>query len=360
MTETGPGLIAHHPADEELRRTFDALGFITYSEVMTPVLRQANKAAMVSDVTVLVEGETGTGKQVLAQAIHCLDVKRKALPFVTVHCGTINEALAESEFFGHTKGAFSGAVCDRKGLFRSAHLGTLFLDDVKDLPMYLQAKLLDVIQRGVVRPVGSDQEKLIDVRIIAACNQPLRPLVLQNKFRSDLYHRLNVIKLFLPPLRSRSQDLPRLILVLARRHSDLYQPIEAVEPELVRVLQSQPLSGNVRELENGVQRMLFAKTDGTSLGVADWMKQVAPEKDEPDAPADQGLLDQAAVILWKAISKGAVSYKRAIHEVETRIVETAMRASGGTRREVANLLNTSERTLYYKIRAHRRGNPPVL
>src|SRR5262249_22093755 len=129
---------------------------------MVPILRQAHKAAMVSDVTVLVEGETGAGKQVLAEAIHQLDAKRSAFPFVTVHCGTINEALSESEFFGHTKGSFSGALTERKGLFQSAEGGTLFLDDVNDLPLPLQTKLLDVIQRGVVRPVGSDQEHPLD------------------------------------------------------------------------------------------------------------------------------------------------------------------------------------------------------
>jgi two-component system response regulator AtoC len=271
-----------------------------------------------------------------------------------VHCGTINEALAESEFFGHAKGAFSGALSDRKGLFPSADRGTLFLDDVNDLPLPLQAKLLDVIQRGVVRPVGSDQEKPIDARIIAACNQPLKPLVQQGRFRSDLYHRLNVVRLCMPPLRSRINDLPKLILFLARRHRDLYHPIEAVEPDLTRLLASQLFTGNVRELENAVQRMLFSKTQGATLEIADWMAQ-APEEDKTEAGADRGLLDQAASIVWKAISSG-VSYRSAIREVEKKIMETAMNTAGGTRREVANLLRTSERTLYYKMRSHRAGD----
>jgi DNA-binding NtrC family response regulator len=322
---------------------------------MSSILRQAHKAALVSDVTVLVEGETGTGKQVLSEAIHQLDGKRRAFPFVTVHCGTINEALAESEFFGHTKGAFSGALADRKGLFQSANRGTLFLDDVSDLPLPLQAKLLDVIQRGVVRPVGSDQEKAIDTRIIAACNQPLKALVLEGRFRTDLYHRLNVVRLRMPPLRSRIEDLPKLILFFARRHRDLYHPIEEIEPDLVRLLAAQLFTGNVRELENAVQRMLFSKTEGTSLGIADWMAQEGPEKDEAQPAANQGLLDQAAVMVWKAISTG-VSYRLAIREVERKLMETAVNAAGGTRRDVANLLRTSERTLYYKMRAHRLGD----
>jgi DNA-binding NtrC family response regulator len=355
MVEGGRARIAGQQSNEDLRRIFDDLGLITGSEAMGSVLRQASKAALVSDITVLVEGETGTGKQVLAQAIHHLDAKRRDLPFVTVHCGTINEALAESEFFGHTKGAFSGAVSDRRGLFQSAHQGTLFLDDVNDLPMHLQTKLLDVIQRGVVRPVGSDREKAIDVRIIAACNQPLKPLVQQNRFRTDLYHRLNVVRLFLPPLRSRFEDLPKLILVLARRHCDLYQPIEGVEPELVRFLATQPFLGNVRELENAVQRMLFSKTNGEFLEIADWIAQ-APETETAETELNPSLLDQAAGMMWKAISKG-VSFKLAIREVERKILETAMNTGGGTRRELATLLRTSERTLYYKMRGQRRDDP---
>src|SRR6266700_2759462 len=156
--------------DNGLRALFARLGFITQSRGLMALLGRAKKAADISDVNILIEGETGTGKQVLAQAIHKLDRKRGACNFVTVHCSTITEALAESELFGHTRGAFSGAVQERKGLFQSAQLGTLFLDDVNDLSINLQPKLLDVIQRGTVRPVGSDRELPINVRIIAACN----------------------------------------------------------------------------------------------------------------------------------------------------------------------------------------------
>src|SRR6202453_4479428 len=198
--------MANQPTDTQLSDTFAGLGLLTNSLNMMPILRCAQKSADVSDVTVLIEGETGTGKQVLASAIHQLDRKRRSFPFVTVHCSTISEALAESELFGHKRGAFSGAILERKGLFQAAQRGTLFLDDVNDLPMNLQPKLLDVIQRAVVRPVGSDREFHVDIRIIAACNQPLEPLVRQGRFRSDLYHRLNVVKLLLPPLRNRAQD----------------------------------------------------------------------------------------------------------------------------------------------------------
>lgn len=342
-----------HLEDQELRNTFHQLGFVTCSANMVPVLRRARKAAEVSDITVLLEGETGTGKQVLARAIHQLDQKRRAGAFVTVHCSTISEALAESELFGHQRGAFSGAVSERKGLFQAAHHGTLLLDDINDLPSYLQPKLLDVIQRGTVRPVGSDREVRVDVRIIAACNHPLEPLVRQGRFRSDLYHRLNVVRLSLPPLRERAADVAGLIVALAKRHSTIYGPIQSVEPTLLSLLEKAQFLGNIRELENAVQRMLFLKAEGTSLGVADWLAQ-CPGTDS-SAP-DQDLFAEAAGAVWKAISQRGVPYAKAFQEIEKRVLEVAINLHGSTRREIAQRLHTSERTLYYKMRAHGLGN----
>src|SRR5260370_7563398 len=192
---------------------------------MISVLRQACKAASVSDVTVLLEGESGTGKGVLARSIHQLDQKRRTFPFIILNCSTVTETLAESELFGHHRGAFTGAVSDRHGLFHCANHGTLLLDDINDLPLEVQPKLLDVIQRGVVRPMGCDREVSLDVRIIAACNRPLRPLVLQNRFRPDLYHRLNVIRLCFPPLRDSALDIPASAFSLARPSTILHLPI---------------------------------------------------------------------------------------------------------------------------------------
>jgi transcriptional regulator with GAF, ATPase, and Fis domain len=341
------------PSDDEVRSCFADLGFISSSPTVAPMLRRAQKAAHISDVTVLLEGETGTGKQVLAQAIHKLDQKRRSYAFVTVHCSTISEALAESELFGHQRGAFSGAVQDRKGLFQSAHRGTLFLDDVNDLPANLQPKLLDVIQRAILRPVGSDREIPVDVRIIAACNQPLEPLVREGRFRADLYHRLNVVKLSLPPLRQRSDDMECLILSFARRHDCLYGPVEAVEPDLLSLLRRHSFPGNVRELENAVQRMLFLKAEGRSLGVDDWLAQAGPDP----VRADRDLLAEAAVSAWQAMSQRGISYAETIQEIEKRLLETAVNVPGCTRREMAQRLRTSERTLYYKMRTHRVQGP---
>jgi transcriptional regulator with PAS, ATPase and Fis domain len=339
------------PSDSELRATFANLGFVTSTVEVLSLLRLARKAAEVSDVTVLLEGETGTGKQVLAQGIHQLDEKRKSFPFVTIHCSTISEALAESELFGHRRGAFSGAVSDRKGLFQAAQNGTLFLDDVNDLPGHLQPKLLDVIQRGTVRPVGSDREVPVNTRLIAACNQPLEPLVQNGRFRSDLYHRLNVVKLKIPPLRQRRGDLGELVLAFASRHATLYPEIEGVEGELVRHLELQPFPGNVRELENTVQRMLFLKNEGSSLSLADWMAQ-SRSNEVPQLD----LLEEAARATWEAINGEGVTYSHALHEIEKRVLRAAVSVPGSTRRQIAQRLHTSERTLYYKMRAHGLAN----
>jgi transcriptional regulator with GAF, ATPase, and Fis domain len=341
-------------SDLEIRRLFSAQGFLTGSDSIVPILRQALKAAIVSDVTVLIDGETGTGKQVLARSIHKLDRKRSPFPFVTAHCSTINESLAESELFGHHRGAFTGAVSDRPGLFQAARKGTLFLDDVNDLPLAVQPKLLDVIQRGVLRPVGLDSEIPVDVRILAACNQPLAPLVAQNRFRADLYHRLNVIHLKLPPLRCRPRDLELLILAFAHRYRQVYEPISSVDPELLQFLERQSFDGNVRELENTVLRMLFNKSQGASLAMEDWFAQCgeAPGTNQPDP------MSLAGDKIWEAICDRGLSFAKAIQQLEKRVIETALLAGGTTRREVARRLQTSERTLYNKMRTHQVSVAP--
>jgi len=335
-------------SDRELQRIFGELGFVTGSKATLPLMRQAIKAACLSDITVLLDGETGTGKQVLAYAIHQLDQKRRLLPFITVHCGTINETLAESELFGHERGAFSGAVRPRNGLFQAAQGGTVLLDDVNDLPQSMQAKLLDVLQRHVVRAVGSDREVPIDVRVMAASNRRLDQQVRQNSFRADLYYRLNVVHLSLPPLRERSEDLTALVLAFARRHQEVFPGITSVEPELTAYLSQQRFDGNIRELEHCVQRMLFAKTEGTTLGLRDWMEQCANEK----AASSRDLISEAAESLWRAISGGGLSCAVALHLAERGILELAISGNPQSRRELASRLRTSERTLYYKLKSH--------
>jgi DNA-binding NtrC family response regulator len=343
MRETLPEL-------DELRQIFATMGFVTECPRMTPVLQRAYKAARASDATVLVEGETGTGKQVLARAIHRLDAKRGPFPFVTVHCSTVNEELAESELFGHRKGSFSGATSHRAGLFQAADRGTIFLDDVNDLPLCLQPKLLDVLQRGAIRPVGSDGELQVHARVIAAANQPLEPLVEQRRFRADLFHRLNVIRLTLLPLRERAEDVPILLLEFARRYANLHERVELLEPDLVRYLQTFRFVGNVRELENAVQRMLFLKRDGNSLTCADWLEQNGQKALDS---SQEDSLREAANRLWIIMLQEGVPFRTLIKRIEGELVTKALQTGGKTRRDVARLLQTSERTLYHKMQAHR-------
>jgi two-component system response regulator PilR (NtrC family) len=340
-------------SDSELVDTFSDLGFVTSSAGMLPLLRRARKAAFVSDIPLLIEGETGTGKQVVAQAIHRLDPKRSQFPFITIHCSTIQESLAESELFGHRRGSFSGAIEERPGLFRSAHHGTLLLDDVNDLPPMLQSKLLDVLQRSIVRSVGSDKETSVDVRVIAACNQPLEPLVQKHAFRADLFYRLNVIKLILRPLRERAEELETLLLALAGRYKDLYGQIEAVDGKLISHLQSLSFPGNMRELEHAVQRMLFVKTSGTTLSLSDWEMQA-----DPEACNLADIVNMAALNLWNAIQRRESSYDEALQLIERCVLEKAVSSGRRTRRELAGLLRISERNLYQKLRIHHLTQTP--
>jgi transcriptional regulator with GAF, ATPase, and Fis domain len=340
------------PDPGRLHEMFAALGFVTCSPRMTPVLQYSYKAARVSDASILLQGETGTGKQVLARAIHSLDQKRCRFPFVTIHCGTVSEGLAESELFGHQRGSFSGAVTSRAGLFQAADRGTVLLDDVNDLPLPLQPKLLDALQRGIIRAVGSDREAAVDVRVIAAANRPLKKMVEEGKFRSDLFHRLNVINLSLPPLRERCEDVAALILQFAKRHSALHGGIESLEPDLVQHLQSCRFEGNVRELENAVQRMLFMKAEGNSLTKQDWVQQEL-QSGSDEVHCDEVL--RAANLLWGAISRQQVSLPELMRRLEGQLLHRALHMGGKTRREIANLLHTSERTLYHKMSAHGIG-----
>ena len=337
------------PGPDQLREIFSALGIVTASTSMNAVLQCAYKAAHASDTTVLLQGETGTGKQVIARAIHSLDEKRSRFPFVTVHCSTVNESLAESELFGHRRGSFSGAVSSRSGLFQAAEHGTVFLDDINDLPLPLQPKLLDALQRGSVRPLGADRELRVDVRVIAAANRSLLPLVAEGTFRADLFHRLNVIKLFLPPLRERGEDLAALVLEFARRYPNLYRPIESIEPDLVQHLKTCRFEGNVRELENAVQRMLFMKSDGHSLTQADWLCQESEQQAIARHPDE---MPRAADLLWIIMLRHELPFPELMRKVEGELLRRALEIGGKTRREMAKLLQTSERTLYHKLNSH--------
>jgi DNA-binding NtrC family response regulator len=207
-----------------------------------------------SDSPVLVEGESGTGKELVAAAIHRLSARAKG-PFIPVNCSAIPEDLLESEFFGHVRGAFSGAVSDALGLFRSAHEGTLFLDEIAELSPGLQVKLLRVLQEMQVRPVGSTKAYPVDVRVIAATNRDLDRAIADGRFRQDLYYRLNVVRISLPPLRARREDTPALVNHFLRRFNRRFRrEVRGIAPDALNALTAYDFPGNVRELENLMER----------------------------------------------------------------------------------------------------------
>jgi DNA-binding NtrC family response regulator len=203
--------------------------------------------------TVLIEGESGTGKELVARAIHRAATGRTG-PRVVVHCAAVPEALLESELFGHERGAFTGADTQRKGRFEQADGRTLFLDEVGDLPAAMQAKLLRVLQERRFERIGGTESLPVDVRVVAATNRPLHRLVTKGKFREDLYYRLNVVKIELPPLRDRPEDIPLLARQFAQKHARPAEGVRRLAPEAVEALLAHPWPGNVRELENAIER----------------------------------------------------------------------------------------------------------
>ena len=248
----------------DLRRALEGIhridNLVAKSPAMTPVIALVQRAAA-SDATVLITGESGTGKEVVARAIHASGARRERR-FVAVNCGAIPENLIESELFGHVKGSFTGASSDRRGLFDDADGGTIFLDEIADLPLPMQVKLNRVLQERVVRPVGGGDEHAIDVRVVAATNVDLRARVSAGQFREDLFYRLNVLSIALPLLRQRREDIPALVAFLVERHGGRRRdPPEGFTAEALSALVQYDWPGNVRELENAIERAL-AVSDG--------------------------------------------------------------------------------------------------
>ena len=239
---------------EELTGRAEFRSIVGISRKMEQVLTLVRKVAD-TEATVLITGESGTGKELVARAIHSLS-SRRSLPFVAVNCAAIPRDLLESELFGHVKGAFTGAIRDKTGKFQSADGGTLFLDEVGELPVDLQPKLLRVLQQREVEPVGGTTLRKLDVRVVAATNSELDQAIVRGTFREDLYYRLAVIPVHLPPLRERLEDIPLLVRHFAAKHGGASVTFT---PELLLQLQKEPWPGNVRELENTVERLLILK-----------------------------------------------------------------------------------------------------
>jgi transcriptional regulator with PAS, ATPase and Fis domain len=336
----------------------DMAGIVACSRAMGELLVNASRAAAVSDAPVLICGESGTGKQLLAELIHKLDPKRGDAPFVPVNCAALTGTLADSALFGHRKGAFTGALDDREGYFRAANGGTILLDEVGELDLALQPKLLRVMQEGLVLPVGSDRETPIDVRVIAATNRDLVRMVDEERFRLDLFQRLNVIALEIPPLRRRPEDIPPLFDFFLKKYGAYYQQgIRSVEPRVYQVLESRDFTGNVRELENVVRRMLAMKTRGDEITLSD-----LPEHLLADQGAGQGDNDHFGVPILpndlldnftKLVATGRITLPELLEHCERAILSKALGQSNDTRAELAQRLGLSRRTFYNKCKKHR-------
>ena len=307
-------------------------GILGKSDAIQKVFTTIEKVANYT-TTVLIQGESGTGKELVARALHDGSA-RKDKPFVPLNCGAIPEMLLESELFGHMKGAFTDAHADKKGLFAEAHHGTLFLDEIGELPLSLQVKLLRVLQEGRVRPVGATRDREIDVRVIAATVRDLRREVQENRFREDLYYRLNVLQLNVPPLRDRRDDITLLVEhFIERNNGRLGTKIRDVEPRVRKLLLNYPWPGNVRELENTVERAVVL-AEGDIITVADLPERMR----EPVDPVAASL------------STGELSIKKTARFMEETLIRRALEQTAGNRTAASKLLELSHRALLYKIK----------
>jgi two-component system response regulator AtoC len=325
---------------EENRRLRELIGdegkgeFESKSEVMRHVNSLAAKVAR-TDGTVLITGESGTGKTFLARRIHEMS-SRAERPFVSVNCGAIPENLLESEFFGHVKGAFTGADHAKKGLFREADGGTLMLDEIFELPLSLQVKLLHVLEEKEVRPVGSEQSRKVDVRIISATNRDVEKMVAERAFREDLFYRLNVLRIQMPPLRERRDDLPELIRFFVSRGADRLglDTQFTIDPIAEEVLVAHRWSGNLRELQNVIDRALvLAESD--EITIADLPPQVTTGGSAPGQP------DMSSI--------EGFNLREQVRNFEVRVIREAIAREGGDRQLAARHLGIGLSTLYRKL-----------
>ena len=314
---------------KQLRDKFEFANIIGASPAMQKVFNRM-KRIIQTDSTVLIIGESGTGKEIVAKAIH-FNGHRKDKPFVAVHCGAIPENLLESELFGHTKGAFTGAIKDKIGKFEAANKGTIFLDEIGTMPMHLQTKLLRVLQEQEVERVGSNRPIKLDVRVISATNQNLEEEVKAGNFRDDLYYRLNVIPLNLPPLRERVEDILPLVRHFLRKNcKEMKRSMMALSKDALEGLEFYHWPGNVRELENIVERTV-ALTEGDQITLDDLPSAIR------------------AGASTRVIERG-VDLPKTISDIEKKMIAEALALSNGVKAKAAQMLNLNRTTLVEKMR----------
>ena len=328
-------LIQENIALKQVVEVHDAQdGVIGSSEAILRVMQTVNKVASF-DSSILLRGESGTGKELIARAIHKRSSRAQG-PWVAVNCGAIPPSLLESEFFGHVKGAFTDAHRDKKGLFEEASGGTLFLDEIAELPLNLQVKLLRVLQEREVRPVGSARSVDVDVRVVAASLHDLQARVEQKLFRQDLYYRLNVIQIELPPLRERIEDLPKLVAhFLAIQNARMGTQIEGFDAQAMQALQSHTWPGNIRELQNCIERAMVMST-GNVLDESTLPESIRAQSDA----------------LHQIFHHDDLSIKRLGTALEKVLIRRALIKTKGNRTSASKLLEISHRALLYKIKEY--------
>ncbi|MFQ3593308.1 MAG: sigma-54 dependent transcriptional regulator [Gemmataceae bacterium] len=339
-------------ADESLDASLP--GVVGQSAAMREVYRQVRLVAA-RPTTVLVVGETGTGKEVIARAVHRLSPRADG-PYVRVNCGALTESLLESELFGHIKGAFTGAIDNKTGRFEAAHKGTIFLDEISSMSAKLQVKLLRVLQEKEFERVGESRTIRVDTRVVAASNQELTEEIAAGRFRDDLYYRLNVMPIYLPPLRERREDIPLLAEHFLARHAKAHEvPCPPLTSEMIQALQSYDWPGNVRELENYMERVLVLSggqpIHPDRIGLpgrshARWM----PTKTK--VANLSGLIEQLVRIGIQTLPEGSLSEK-IVDAVERELIEQVLQQCGGIQVKAAQKIGINRNTLYKKVEIYR-------
>jgi two-component system response regulator AtoC len=319
----------------EVKREFSFDNIISKNEKMQKIFDLIRKVAQYKS-TILIMGESGTGKELIARALH-YQSDRSGKAFVPINCGAIPENLLESELFGHIKGAFTDAIRTKKGLFEEADEGTLFLDEVGELPTQLQVKLLRVLQDGEIRRVGESKSIQVDARIIAATAKDLAREVNEGKFREDLFYRLNVLPIHVPPLRERKEDIPLLVNHFIKKYDQiLNKKVEGIDPRALDLLMNYRWNGNVREVENTIERAIVL-ADGNRIEFEDLPVEIQNFENKAPAPV---------------VSEEEYSIKKASKSLETNLIAKALKKTKGNHTHAARLLEISHRALLYKIREY--------
>jgi DNA-binding NtrC family response regulator len=310
---------------------FDHYGIIGRSRTMQEVIRRAELVAETKS-TVLITGETGTGKELVARAIHDRSAQRD-MPLIKVNCAAIPETLLESELFGHVRGAFTGATTTKKGKFALADGGTIFLDEIGTMNPTLQSKLLRVLQEREIEPLGSERTEKIDVRVIAATNRDLRQMVADGKFQEDLFYRLNVIPIEIPPLRERRDDIPALVEHFVRKHAQRTgRRVERMDDSALAGLQQYDWPGNVRELENTIERAVVLS---------------------PGPIVTAQAVSVLGAVTPQASGVPSLKLRQNIEWVERETIRRALEQSGGVKKDAAELMGISQRALSYYLAKYR-------